>query len=104
MSVKLIGRQGEFVLEAFEWRAISCLAVLFGWIGVSLLVFALAPFETWAWFANLATPIALAAMFGGERLLRYRLHPDFERSSVVDAIRAYRAAFASSPSSRGPRP
>jgi uncharacterized membrane protein len=70
----------------------------------SLLTFMLAPFETWAWFANLATPIALAAMFGGERLLRYRLHPDFERSSVADAIRAYRAAFASSPSSRGPRP
>jgi uncharacterized membrane protein len=71
---------------------------------VSLLMFALAPFETWAWFANLATPIALAAMFGGERLLRYRLHPDFERSSVADAIRAYRQAFATGPSSRGPRP
>ncbi len=72
---------------------------------VSLLVFALAPFETWAWFANFATPIALAAMFGGERLLRYRLHPDFERSSVADAIRAYRQAFAAgSPTSRGPQP
>ncbi|HKW85072.1 MAG TPA: hypothetical protein VJN68_15085, partial [Burkholderiaceae bacterium] len=51
----------------------------------SLLVFALEPFETWAWFANFATPVALAAMFGGERLVRYRLHPDFERSSVADA-------------------
>lgn len=71
---------------------------------LSLLVFALASFETWAWFANFATPLALAAMFGGERMLRYRLHPDFERSSVADAIRAYREAFASGPSSRGPRP
>jgi len=71
---------------------------------VSLLVFALAPFETWAWFANFATPLALAAMFGGERLLRYRLHPDFERSSVADTIRAYREAFATGPTSRGPRP
>jgi len=71
---------------------------------VSLLVFALAPFDTWAWFANFATPLALAAMFGGERLLRYRLHPDFERSSVADAIRAYRQAFAASPTPRGPRP
>ena len=71
----------------------------------SLLLFALATFETWAWFANFATPIALAAMFGGERLLRYRLHPDFERSSVADAIRAYREAFATgSPTSRGPQP
>jgi len=71
---------------------------------VSLLVFALARFETWAWFANFATPLALAAMFGGERLLRYRLHPDFERSSVTDAIRAYRQAFAATPSSREQRP
>jgi len=71
---------------------------------VSLLVFALARFETWAWFANFATPLALAAMFGGERLLRYRLHPDFERSSVTDAIRAYRQAFAAAPSSREQRP
>ena len=71
---------------------------------VSLLVFALAPFETWAWFANFATPLALAAMFGGERLLRYRLHPEFERSSVADTIRAYREAFATGPSSRGPKP
>ena len=70
----------------------------------SLLLFVLAPFETWAWFANFATPPALAAMFGGERLLRYRLHPDFERSSVADAIRAYRQAFATGTSSRGPRP
>ena len=71
---------------------------------VSLLAFALAPFETWAWFANVATPLALAAMFGGERLLRYRLHPDFERTSVADTIRAYREAFAAGPSARGPRP
>jgi uncharacterized membrane protein len=71
---------------------------------VSLLVFALAPFETWAWFANFATPLALAAMFGGERVLRYRLHPEFERSSVADTIRAYREAFATGPSSRGPKP
>ena len=70
----------------------------------SLLLFVLAPFETWAWFANFATPFALAAMFGGERLLRYRLHPDFERSSVADAIRAYREAFAAGPTPREPRP
>ncbi|HKX44408.1 MAG TPA: hypothetical protein VJO99_24840 [Burkholderiaceae bacterium] len=76
----------------------------------SLLLFALASFETWTWYANIATPIALAAMFVGERLLRFRLHPEFERSSVADMIRAYRQAFpgghalpASSPSTREPR-
>jgi len=76
----------------------------------SLLLFAYAAFETWAWYANAATPLALAAMFIGERLLRFRLHPEFERSSVADMIRAYRQAFAgehalpaSSPSTRETR-
>lgn len=64
---------------------------------VSLVVFIGASFEAWAWFANFATPLALAAMFIGERVIRYRLHPDFERSSVADAIRAYREAFATAP-------
>ena len=58
--------------------------------GVSVLLFLLAPFEAWATFANLLTPIALGLMFGGEYLLRYRLHPEFERVTMGDAIRAYR--------------
>lgn len=57
---------------------------------VSLALFAGATFEVWATFANLLTPLALALMFGGEYLLRYRLHPDFERVTMMDAIRAYR--------------
>ena len=61
---------------------------------VSLALYAFAPFDAWALFANLCTPLSLVAMFGGERLLRYRLHPEFERSSVADAIRAYRQATA----------
>lgn len=63
---------------------------------VSLALFAFAPFDVWALFANLGTPLSLVAMFGGERLLRYRLHPEFERSSVADAIRSYRLATAGS--------
>jgi len=59
---------------------------------VSLGLYAFASFDTWAIFSNLGTPLALVAMFGGERLLRYRLHPEFERSSVADTIRAYRQA------------
>ena len=56
---------------------------------VSLLLFAIAPFDTWAVFANLLTPLALGAMFGGEHWLRYRLHPEFERVGVLATIRAY---------------
>jgi uncharacterized membrane protein len=57
---------------------------------VSLALFALAPFDAWALFANLLTPCAMVAMFVGEYLLRYRLHPEFERASIADAIRSYR--------------
>jgi hypothetical protein len=31
----------------------------------------------------------VALMFGGELMIRYRLHPQFERSTAADAIRAY---------------
>lgn len=57
---------------------------------VSLGLYARARFDTWALFANVLTPLAVAAMFVGEYLLRYRLHPEFERASIADAIRAYR--------------
>ena len=60
-----------------------------GMASVSLLLYAFASFDAWALFANLLTPIAAVVMFGAEYLLRYRLHPEFERTSVSDAIRSY---------------
>lgn len=56
---------------------------------LSMLLFGLAPFSAWAWFANLLTPLSVILMFGAEYLLRYRLHPDFERTTVAEAIRSY---------------
>ena len=56
---------------------------------VSLLLYAFAPFDAWALFANLLTPLALVAMFGAEYVLRYRLHPEFERTSMAAAVRSY---------------
>ncbi|MBV9892234.1 MAG: hypothetical protein JO090_15275, partial [Rhizobacter sp.] len=56
---------------------------------VSVVVFATAPFAAWATFANLVTPLAIVAMFVGEYLLRYRLHPEFERATLAQAMRAY---------------
>ncbi|MEP7303099.1 MAG: hypothetical protein ABI699_16420 [Caldimonas sp.] len=56
---------------------------------VSVLLFAFAPFDTWAAFANLATPLAMVTLFVGEYLLRYRLHPEFERATLVEAMHAY---------------
>ncbi len=56
---------------------------------LSLVLYFTAPFEVWATFANWLTPLALGLMFGGEYLLRYRLHPEFERVSMLRAIQAY---------------
>jgi uncharacterized membrane protein len=58
-------------------------------VAVSLALYAFASFDAWAIFANVLTPIATAVMFGGEHLLRYRLHPEFERATAAEAVRAY---------------
>lgn len=61
-------------------------------IGVSLAIYLLLPWEAWSFFCNLVTPVAAAAFFGVEHLLRYRWHPEFERISIARALNAYRAA------------
>jgi uncharacterized membrane protein len=61
---------------------------------LSVLLFWAAPFRVWATFANLVTPLVLVVFFVGEHLLRYRLHPEFERATLRDAIRAYRGERA----------
>lgn len=71
---------------------------------VSLLLFAFADFDTWAVFANLVTPIATGALFIGEHLIRYRLHPEFTRATMSDAVRAYMGGGHASPSSSGEPP
>lgn len=72
-------------------RKLTLAWVLFflGIVAVSLVLFVGASFETWAVFANLVTPVATGLMFAGEHFIRYRLHPEFERSSVAQAISAY---------------
>ncbi|KQU77042.1 MULTISPECIES: hypothetical protein [unclassified Rhizobacter] len=62
--------------------------------GSSILLFAFASLAAWSLFANVLTPVSLVAMFAVEYLLRYRLHPEFERVAFLDAVRAYRASAA----------
>jgi len=57
---------------------------------LSLALFIAAPWWWWSVFANLVTPVAAVALFVGEYLLRYRLHPEFERITLAQALRAYR--------------
>lgn len=65
-------------------------AVYFGLMTLlSLAVYRLFSLAAWSTLANIVTPLAIGALFVGEFVLRYRLHPDFERASLLDAARAY---------------
>jgi uncharacterized membrane protein len=72
-----------------------------GMVAVSLALYALAPWPGWSFYANVLTPLAAAALFVGEGVLRYRWHPEFERVSLRSAFGAYRDAETADP---GPRP
>ena len=83
----------NFTPEMAVYTRNCTLAWVLYFVGMALLsiaLYAAASFDTWALFANLLTPLTLAAMFVGEYLLRYWLHPEFERASFADAIRSYR--------------
>lgn len=58
----------------------------------SIVVYASFSFAAWSVLANLLTPLLVGALFVGEYLLRYRLHPEFERTRLVDAVRAFYSA------------
>ena len=60
-----------------------------------LVLYAWAPWAWWSLFANLLTPVAALGFFVGEHVLRYWMHPEFERVSLAQAVRAYRQVSAS---------
>lgn len=62
----------------------------FGMATLSLAVYAWAPWSAWSLLANVATPLAMAVLFVGEYLLRFRLHPEFERKPLADMVKAWR--------------
>jgi uncharacterized membrane protein len=61
----------------------------FAMAALSVGVFILAPWSAWSLLANLLTPIAIALLFVGEYVVRYWLHPEFERVRLADAVRAF---------------
>ncbi|MFT4268446.1 MAG: hypothetical protein QM586_14710, partial [Xenophilus sp.] len=71
------------------WTAYFAAAAL-----LSVAVYASLPFAAWSMFSNLITPLGCGALFVGEHLLRYRLHPEFERTRLIDAVRAFYAGGA----------
>jgi uncharacterized membrane protein len=64
---------------------------------LSIAIYVVLPFGAWVLFANVGTPLALVAMFLGEYLLRFHLHPEFERAPFRDMIRAYAHARGAAP-------
>ena len=64
---------------------------------LSVLAWRLAPWSAWSLLANLVTPVAICVLFVGEYLLRYRLHPEFERVPLRAAIGAWRAGDGARP-------
>jgi uncharacterized membrane protein len=58
---------------------------------VSTGLFLLAPPAVWSVFANFLTLPLILLMFIVEHLCRYLLLPSFERGSIADTIRAFRA-------------
>lgn len=58
----------------------------------SLAVYAFFSFAVWSVLANLLTPLMVAGLFVGEHVVRYRIHPEFERTRMIDAVRAFYSA------------
>lgn len=61
----------------------------FAMASLSVLLYLWGPWSAWSLLANVLTPLAIGALFVGEYLLRYRLHPEFERTTLAAAWRAY---------------
>jgi uncharacterized membrane protein len=78
-------------LGAYTRRVtIAWAAYFFAMAALSIALFLGGSFAHWSVLANLLTPVAIAALFVGEYLLRYRLHPEFERVTMASAVRAWR--------------
>ncbi len=78
-------------MKAYASRVTQAWVLYFvGMAAVSVALFAWAPFAWWSLFANVLTPLGVVAMFVGEYVLRYRLHPEFERVTMRVAIDAWR--------------
>lgn len=63
----------------------------------SVLIYLGLSWSSWSFFANLLTPMLALLLFGGEHLVRYRLHPEFERANWRDALRASLQPAAAGP-------
>jgi uncharacterized membrane protein len=86
------GVRGYTRQVTWVWTAYFALAAL-----VSIPVYLWLPFPAWSLLANVLSPVMVAMLFVGEHLVRYRLHPEFERTRMIDAVRAFYGATSTAP-------
>lgn len=55
----------------------------------SIVVYLWLPFSAWSLLANVVSPVMVGVLFVGEHLLRHRIHPEFQRTRMIDAVRAF---------------
>jgi len=77
------------------WTAYFALMVV-----ASIAVYATMSFAAWSVLANILTPVMVVGLFLGEYLMRYRLHPEFERTRLIDTVRAFYGAPVDTPTRR----
>lgn len=76
-------------MQDYTRRVTSLWTLYFiGMAVLSVCIYASAPWNRWSMFANLITPLCVVGLFVGEHMVRYLLHPEFERSSLIDTLRA----------------
>ena len=93
LAQRVHGRAGFTPAMAAYTRRLTQVWVLYFLVValLSLVLHAAGLVEAWSLWVNVVTPLSLLAMFVGEHLLRYRLHPEFERVGLMTAVRAWRA-------------
>ena len=92
--LSLIGEFAQRVHPLSEDQRSYSARVTAVWVGyfalmalASVAVYLTLSFSAWSLLANVLTPLCVVALFVGEHFMRYRLHPEFERSRLVDVVR-----------------
>jgi uncharacterized membrane protein len=83
----------DYTRRLTGWWVLYFLAM----VGLSLTLYALAPWSWWSLFCNLFTPLSAATFFVGEFIVRRWRHPEFEPASLSQALNAYKSRSAETP-------
>lgn len=92
VATRVHGRLTAAMQAYCRWVTVSWVVYFASMAVLSVIVYRYFSWAAWSTLANIVTPLAIAAWFGGEFALRYWLHPEFERATLMQAARAYTRA------------